>query len=87
MPQFSSKPAALQRMLLQIKRFSLVHAHALKQGKAQLLLNHLCDYPMDRVKKLVLGKTDAAVYFDVIALSILVIWRMSLLSTSLSRRN
>lgn len=79
MPQFSSKPAALQRMLLQIKRFSLVHAHALKQGNAQLLLNHLCDYPMDRVKKLVLGKTDAVFpfHFDVIALSILVIWRMS----------
>lgn len=43
------------------------------EGKALLLLNHLYDYPVDHVNKLVFRKTDTTTYFDVTMLSILVI--------------
>lgn len=43
------------------------------EGKALLLPNHLYDYPVDHVNKLVFRKTDTATYFDVTMLSILVI--------------
>lgn len=47
------------------------------EGKALLLLNHLYDYPVDHVNKLVFRKTDTATYFDVTMLSYFSYWRMS----------